>query len=191
MKILSRLAFIGALLAVALAPPAPAAATISGVRITAGISGTNAATAGLTSPTESLGLSATWSPTNGTGSSQASKVYVSQRTLTASSTENLDLAGVLTDSFGTTLTFSTVKWIYVKAASANTNNVVVGGAGAATFVGVFSDATDKIAVKPGGAFMWFAPGTGATVTATTGDILLVANSSSGTSVTYDISIGGT
>ena len=35
------------------------------------------------------------------------------------------------------------------------------------------------------------PTTGATVTASTGDILLVANSSSGSSVTYDIVIIGT
>ena len=39
--------------------------------------------------------------------------------------------------------------------------------------------------------MWVAPATGATVTTLTGDILLVANSSSGTSVTYDIVIIGT
>lgn len=191
MKLLTRILFAAALLSVALLQPTPAGATISGFRIVAGISGTNAATSGLTSPSEALALSASWSPTNGSATNQAQKVWVSQRTLTASSTENLDLAGVLTDSFGTTLTFATVKAIYVKAAAGNTNNVVVGGAGSNTFVGVFSDATDKIAVKPGGAFMWFAPGTGATVTAGTGDILLVANSAGSTSVTYDIAIIGT
>lgn len=189
MRLLSRVAFLLALVAVAFSQPADA--TISGFRISAGISGTNAGTSGLTSPSESFGLSAAWSPTNGTATQQANKVWVSQRTLTASSSENLDLAGVLTDSFGTTLTFSTVKAIYVKAASGNTNNVLVGGAASNTFVGVFGDATDIIGVKPGGAFMWFAPGTGATVTAATGDILKVANSSSGTSVTYDIVVVGT
>lgn len=129
--------------------------------------------------------------TPGTSSGNADLIFMDTRTLSASSTENLDLAGSLTDPLGATLTFVTVKAIYVKAASANTNNVVVGGAGSNTLLGIFSDATDKIIVKPGGVFMWVAPATGATVTASTGDILLVANSSSGSSVTYDIVIIGT
>lgn len=129
--------------------------------------------------------------TPGTSSGNADRIFMDTRTLSASSTENLDLAGGLTDPLGATLTFVTIKAIYVKAASANTNNVVVGGAGSNTLLGIFSDATDKIVVKPGGVFMWVAPATGATVTASTGDILLVANSSSGTSVTYDIVIIGT
>lgn len=129
--------------------------------------------------------------TPGTSSGNANLIFMDTRTLSASSTENLDLAGGLTDPLGATLTFVTVKAIYVSASSANTNNVVVGGAGSNTLLGIFSDATDKIIVKPGGVFMWVAPATGATVTTLTGDILLVANSSSGTSVTYDIVIIGT
>lgn len=129
--------------------------------------------------------------TPGTSSGNANLIFMDTRTLSASSTENLDLAGGLTDPLGATLTFVTVKAIYVNASSANTNNVVVGGAGSNTLLGIFSDATDKIIVKPGGVFMWVAPATGATVTASTGDILLVANSSSGSSVTYDIVIIGT
>jgi len=129
--------------------------------------------------------------TPGTSSGNADLIFMDTRTLAASATENLDLAGSLTDPLGATLTFKTIKAIYVKAASANTNNVVVGGAGSNTLLGIFSDATDKIVVKPGGVFMWVAPATGATVTASTGDILLVANSSSGSSVTYDIVIIGT
>ena len=130
--------------------------------------------------------------TPGTSSGNADLIFMDTRTLAASATENLDLAGgALADPLGATLTFVTIKAIYVKAASANTNNVVVGGAGSNTLLGIFSDATDKILVKPGGVFMWVAPATGATVTTLTGDILLVANSSSGSSVTYDIVIIGT
>lgn len=129
--------------------------------------------------------------TPGTSSGNADRIFMDTRTLAASATENLDLAGGLVDPLGATLTFVTIKAIYVKASSANTNNVVVGGAGSNTLLGIFSDATDKILVKPGGVFMWVAPATGATVTTLTGDILLVANSSSGTSVTYDIVIIGT
>jgi hypothetical protein len=127
----------------------------------------------------------------GTGANQANRMFSDERTLAASATENLDFAGSLTDPLGATLTFVTVKVLKVCALSTNTNNVVLGGAESATLLGIFGDASDKIVVKPGGCFVWVAPGTGATVTATTGDILLVANSAGSTSVTYRILIVGT
>jgi hypothetical protein len=128
---------------------------------------------------------------NGTASDQADLIFADQRTIAASSTENLDLAGVLVSPHGATLTLATVKAIYVLAAAANTNNVVIGGAASNTFTGPFADATDKIAVRPGGIWVISAPETGWTVTAGTGDILLVANSGAGSGVTYDIIIVGT
>lgn len=77
------------------------------------------------------------------------------------------------------------------AAAANTNNVVVGGAASNGFINWVGDATDVINVRPGGVFMLVAPdSTAYAVTASTGDILKVANSSSGTSVTYTIVIIG-
>lgn len=127
---------------------------------------------------------------NGTGSGQAQILFSDTRTLAASATENIDLAGSLVDAFGTTLTFAAVKVVKVCANAANTNNVVVGGAGANTLLGVFGAATHTIAVRPGGCFLWAAPQTGATVTAGTGDILLIANSGAGTGVTYDIYLIG-
>lgn len=128
---------------------------------------------------------------NGTSADQANKTYKKQRTLAASATENLDLAGGLTDAFGNTLTFATIKSILVRAAAGNTNNVVVGGAAANALLGIFGDATDTVNVKPGGAFLWAVPGTGAAVTPGTGDILKVANSAGGSGVTYNIVIVGT
>ena len=185
--------FVAALAIVAgLAAGAAFAATLQATistRIVATYRGTN----DLGSPLFELSgtLQPSISLSSGTGSNQANLMFADTRTLSASGTENLDLAGSLADPLGTTLTFATVKAIRVCAAAANTNNVVVGGAGSNTFTGPFADATDKIAVRPGGCFLWVAPGTGATVTASTGDILLVANSGGSTSVTYDIIIIGT
>lgn len=129
--------------------------------------------------------------TAGTGVNQCDKAFMDTRTLAASATENLDLAGALTDVLGAALTFAKIRAIMVFAKTDNVNDVVIGGAASNTFVGMFNDATDKIRVKPGGAFVWFAPQDGATVTAGTGDILLVANSGSGTPVSYDIVVLGT
>lgn len=128
---------------------------------------------------------------NGTAAQQADLVYRSRRTLAASATENLDLAGSLVDVFGNTLTFVKIKAILIRASVDNTNNVVVGGAASNTFVGGFGAAANTYAVPPGGVFLVSAPAGGWTVTAATADILKVANSGGTTGVTYDIVVIGT
>lgn len=138
-----------------------------------------------------LSVQATVRLASGTGAGQADLVWSDTRTLAASAAEDLDLAGVLTDPVtGATLTFARVKAILVRASSANTNNVVIGN----TTNGVvawFGAATHTISVRPGG-FVCIAAtdATAYAVTAGTADLLHVANSSSGTSVTYDIVIIG-
>ena len=128
---------------------------------------------------------------SGTGAAQANQVFVDQRTLSASANEELDLAGGLTDAFGTSITFTSIKGIIVYAASGNTNDVLVGGAAANGFIEWVSDTSDEIVVKPGGMFMLYNPAAdGYTVTASTGDLLRFENSSSGSSVTYDLILIG-
>jgi hypothetical protein len=128
----------------------------------------------------------------GTGASQADLIYSAERTIAASGSENLDLSGTtLLDPAGTALAFVKVKAILIRAAAANTNNVVVGNHATAAFQGPFDALTDTISIPPGGFFMVTAPVSGWAVTATTADLLKIANSSSGTSVTYDIVIIGT
>lgn len=128
---------------------------------------------------------------NGTAAGQADLIFSDTRTLAASASESLDLAGSLVDALGATLTFARVKCLYVAAAAGNTNDVVIGGAASNAFVNWVADATDKVRVRPGGALLLWAPGaTGYPVTAATGDLLQVANSGAGTSVTYDVVIIG-
>jgi len=58
-------------------------------------------------------------------------------------------------------------------------------------VPLFLAASDGISVRPGGLFCWAAPdATAVAVTAGTGDLLAIANSGAGTSVTYDVVIIG-
>lgn len=129
--------------------------------------------------------------TQGTTTQKADKVYAAQPTIAASGSTNYDLAGVLTDPFGVTLTFVKVKAIYIKASASNTNSVCYGGASANAFLGPFSDATDIQCVPPGGIALVTAPAAGWTVTAATADILKVANSGGTTGVTFDFIIVGT
>jgi hypothetical protein len=128
--------------------------------------------------------------TNGAGADQADLIWTDRRTVAASSTDSLDLAGSLTDVFGATLTFARIKLIYVSAASGNTNNVNVTRP-ASNGVPLFLAAGDGIAVKPDGAFVWIAPdASGVAVTASTGDLIDIVNSGAGSSVTYDIVVVG-
>lgn len=128
--------------------------------------------------------------TNGTGADQAQTMFHDQRVLTASSSENLDLSGGLTDNFGVTITMTVLRILIVRAASGNTNDVEV-SRGASNGVPFMNAASDAVLVKPGGMFAYQAPdATGVPVTAATGDILTITNSAGGSSVTYDIVIVG-
>lgn len=127
----------------------------------------------------------------GTGAGQADRVYYAQPTIAASGTTTVDLAGVVTDVFGATVTFARVRALIVAAASGNTNNVVVGAAASNGFISWVGGATHSVNVRPGGFLALAAPdATGYAVTATTADQLLFTNSGAGTSVTFDLIVIG-
>lgn len=131
-----------------------------------------------------------YSISNGTGANQSNMVWTDTRTITASSSDDLDLYGGLTNAFGDTVNFTAIHGIYIFAAAANTNNLLIGGDGSA-FVNWVSDASDKVVVKPGGMIGMQDPSEGGyAVTSSSADILQVANSAGGTSVDYDIIIIG-
>jgi hypothetical protein len=91
---------------------------------------------------------------------------------------------------GNVFTVARLKLIFIRAAAANTNNVVVGG-GSNPVINYLGGTTPTVNVRPGGWFMIFSPdATAYAVTAGTGDILQVANSGAGTTVTYDVVLVG-
>lgn len=128
---------------------------------------------------------------NGTGLNAADRIYVDTNTLAASATTDIDLAGSLSDALGAALTFVRVKGIFLRASAGNTNNVVLGGAAATQFVGPFGAAAHTMHVKPGGFLANITPdAAGWTVGAGASDLLRVANSGAGSTVTYDLMIIG-
>jgi hypothetical protein len=128
--------------------------------------------------------------TDGTTAGKADRIFTDTRTLAASATENIDLAGSLTDAFGTATSFATIKAVIVSAASGNTNSVQVTRP-ASNGVPLFMAAGDGISLAPGYGFGWAGSGTGVTVTAGTGDLLTFTNSAGSTSVTYTLIVIGT
>lgn len=115
---------------------------------------------------------------------KADILFQDTRTLSASANEDLDLAGALSNAFGTSITAAEIVLLYVKAHSGNSNNVNVTRP-ASNGVPIFLAAGDGRAVKPG-QFLLITDESGIAVTASTGDLINVANSGSGTSVTYDV-----
>ncbi|SRR6266581_4434049 len=129
----------------------------------------------------------------GTGAGQVDRIFADTRTLTASSSEDLDLSGAMVDDLGGAFVLARIRGILISAAAANVNNVLIGGVtnGLASFL--TPAATGIITLRPG-AFVALGCGqldaTGYVVTAATADLLHVANSGAGTSVTYDVIIIG-
>lgn len=128
---------------------------------------------------------------SGTGADQADLIFHDQRTLGASSSENIDLAGSLTDAYGATITFARIKALIIIAAAGNTNDVQVGGAASNAFVNWVANSSDIVNVRPDGILALISPSaTAYAVTAGTGDILKIANSGAGTSVVFDLILIG-
>lgn len=129
----------------------------------------------------------------GVGASQADRIFHDTRTLAASGTEDLDVAagGGLLDGLGDALALAKIKALIVYARAENTNTVDVSRP-AANGVPIFAAASDKLSVRPGGAFVLIAPDlAGIPVTAATADLITFTNGGAGTPVTYDVIIIGT
>jgi len=122
----------------------------------------------------------------GNGYARADIAFSDIRALGPSTNESLDLAGVLTDAFGQTITAAKVKAIEIENPEASLSTITVGGAASNTFNGPFSGPTFTIDLKPGDKAV-FVSRTGWIVTATTGDLLKVANGAGG-GVSYIIKI---
>ncbi len=172
-------------------PQVRAAVTLNNTRIMVAVSGTLNSTLDLVTAEAPLSQRTTIDLTSGVAANQADLIWSDTRTLAASTAEDLDLKGTLTDAFGGAFTPAKLKAIYVCAAAANTNTVKVGGDAAS--VPWLGDVTDVVVVPPGGCYVQVAPALAglATVTAATGDIVQVENGGAGTTVTYSIVLIGT
>jgi hypothetical protein len=139
--------------------------------------------------TDNTGVTSTDTIANGTGANNAQVLWHDQRTLTTATGDDLDLAGGLTNAFGT-VTFTKIKGLFIEVTTATTGYRLQVGADASNPVStLFGDATDLLVVQAGGQLLLTAPVDGYTVTGATGDILQIYNPSGG-SVTYKIMIIG-
>jgi hypothetical protein len=124
---------------------------------------------------------------NGTAADQADQIWIKERTIAGSSNDDLDLEGGLTDIFGTAINPARVKGLIIMPAAANAGPITVGNAAANGAALFFGAVTHTVSVRAGGLFVNYAPETGWTTIAGTGDILRIANPN-GSSVTYKIGL---
>jgi len=160
-------------------------------KISLSVTGQQTGTADLGTPVAPFAANLVVNLAAGVGVSQADKVFSDTRTLIASATEDLDLAGVLLDAFGAAITFAKVKAIIIMAAVGNTNDINVSRPAGATGVPLFLAISDGFKLPPGFAFAWFGAGPGVAVTPASGDLLTITNGAAGTPVTYTVVIIGT
>jgi hypothetical protein len=130
----------------------------------------------------------------GTGAGQADRMFADSRTIAASGTDDLDLAGTaLSDGLGVAFSIARLKALVVRADEDNTNNVIVGGAAATQFASWVGGAAHTVTLRPG-AFIALVAGeddaTGYTVGAGASDLLRISNSAGGSAVNYDIVLIG-
>lgn len=131
--------------------------------------------------------------TGGTVASAADILWMDQRTVASATNDDLDLAGVLADAFGATVAAVELVALFIinapASGAANTTNLTV-GVGSNPVVGWLGGTNPTLGpIRPGGVLLraeYDVAGM-CTVTAGTGDILRIANSS-GASATYQIAI---
>lgn len=144
---------------------------------------------GLSNPVDDLVQTIAQALANGTGPNQATQHWCSQRSLAATS-ETLDIVGSLTNAFGATVSFATVRTIMIRNRATTAGfDLKVGGAAANQFLAPFGSATDKLVVRAGGVLVLTAPLDGFAATGGSADQLKIDAGSN--TVPYDIILIGT
>src|SRR5262245_2688295 len=91
----------------------------------------------------------------GVAADQADMVFTDERTLSSAATEDLDLAGGLTNALGSAITFVKIKELIVLSDPTNTTNLTIGNATTQGWIGPFGGATHTLTIKPkGGVAIW-------------------------------------
>lgn len=132
--------------------------------------------------------------TDGESTDQSEFIWADRRTVTVATTnDDIDLYGTLTDAFGATINPKVIKTllIYNRVTTAG-EDLLVGAAGSNQFATIFNGGTSSVArVDPGGCVLWHSPRVGYAVTSSTADILRVQHSGSAGDISYDIFVIGT
>jgi hypothetical protein len=146
--------------------------------------------------TDAIDMSWSDKPAFGSGSGQVNEAWQDVRTLAGAATEDLDLAGVLINGRGQTVTFAKIKAIFIKntsdeQATATDAAMTIGNAAATQFLGPLGAAAHTITLEAGACLFVTAPGAGWTVTAGSVDLFKILNADATDILQYEITLIGT
>jgi len=133
---------------------------------------------------------------DGDGADEADEIFADTRVLAASANEELDLAGVLTNIKGETITFARIKAILLYNSShlqdtPTDADITFESPAANGLAGLFKALGDGLDYAAGAGVLMFDPGATAwPVTAATADLLKVTNNDGSDQARYDIVIIG-
>lgn len=126
---------------------------------------------------------------DGTGLSQANKLYADSLSVSQSVNTDIDLSGSLTGAFGTVV-FSALKALLIVGGDSNPAVATVGNV-TNGIVAWFGAATHSISVGPSGIILLVAPSAaGHAITAGTADLLRIATPATAGTYTFDIAVVG-
>jgi hypothetical protein len=147
----------------------------------------------LSTPKDTLSYSYSSTYAYGAGALQCDCLWHDSRTLALSTSENLDLAGSLTDAFGDTVTFANIKILIIENTStAGQGTLHVGGAAATQFDTWLGDASDEVVIIAGESKVLISrvDADGYVATGGADDLLKVDNQDGVNSATYKIIVAG-
>ncbi len=154
----------------------------------------------LSTPADALSLAIANAFSFGSGANMANQIWHDRRILAGAASEELDLAGSLTNAFGQSVTFAKIKALLIRNRSgevigahavATDAALTAGGAVANAWVGPFGAANDTLGVPAGGSMLLVNPtAAGWAVTAGTGDLLKILNADATDELCYEIFILG-
>ena len=126
----------------------------------------------------------------GSGSNQINQIWYGSRTIAASGVDNIDIAGGITDSFGTVVSMMHVRFIAISATATNSGDIAVGGPVSNGVTIYFGTTNDTVRIPPAGALLWFCATTSAWSNAVgSADVLQITNRSASIAG-YNIYFGG-
>ena len=128
---------------------------------------------------------------DGTSADQSDRCGFDERTIAASTSEDLDLQTITAPSSGAALGLEELRSITIKAATGNGDNITVGPGASNGFTGFLADASDRLILAPGTTFTLVCPQDGKYDVSSSNKVLSVTNSSSSVSATYTILLIGT
>src|SRR6185369_1345402 len=139
-------------------------------------------------PTVSSAWYYTKALTDGTTAGTANRIYFVQTTIAGGASTTLDLAGSLTDFFGSTITFARINYMWIKLTSDTAaTSISVGNAAATQFVNWISSTTATVKIYNDGIFLLGDAGTTSyAVGAGASDFLKILNNDGSNTATLQL-----